>query len=687
MTKLKKKEIESSNCIEVENNNNNNNNNKNNNKKRTLETAYTNKFQFLDSSDSGGSEDEEEMNRVALKKKKKSSSSPIANKLSQDLKKKENNFKVTNDTIINYYNDNNEKNCNEKPTFSINRNNCTIKDIQDYIVWLMLRFKVSTPNWIFTAMSPLIKKVIVISIQGFSSLMHDKLSLLSGKDHLFSEVFKSKDKVELQLSNYNHIFESLLNVKTHRVQRIDSYEKMRKEIEPTSFYLLNDEQLIENGYFGIKDLKEGWIYSKQVKQILDLLKSSTNNNNNNNNNNDNENNDGATTIINNNNEDKNNNNNEEEEDDNNLLNNLNLKVKEMLAIDCEMCRTEGGELELTRISIVNEQRKVILNEFVLPEKPIIDYLTQYSGITMDSLKNVTNRLSDIHEKLDNLIGPDTVLIGHSLENDLKAMKFIHRKIIDTAILFPTGSNGKFPLKYLTKKYLNRIIQSNKNGKLGHDSIEDARAVMELVQLKIQKGKSFGTKLESMENIFDKINKHDKKSSYIDRLDDIKTFTSPVVSCFNCENDLEVIEKTIKQSSISSSSDLVFSQLSALSDHFKNLEQKQFSITNPEKTITTTTSSTTETIIDSPLLTEKEIKEIHSLDGIEINAPVKQIVRQLELQIKSVYDKLQENSMLILVLGPGPLNDINRFKGDGNKQNDYILSIETAKEGLAFLALK
>ncbi|EAL61779.1 RNA exonuclease 1 [Dictyostelium discoideum AX4] len=694
MTNLKNKKIENS-SIEVDNNNNNNNNNNNknqNNKKRTLEISYTNKFQFLDSSDSGGESDtDKEMNRVSLKKKKKSS--PISNKLSQDLKKKEQKFKTTNDTVTDYNTNNGGGGVGsngeiQKPTFSINRNNCTIKDIQDYIVWLMLRFKVPTPNWIFTAMSPLIKKVVVVSIQGISSLMHDKLSLLSGKDHLFSQVFEAKNKVELQFPNYNHIFESLLNVKTCKVQKIDTCEKMRKEIEPISFYLLDDQQLVENGYFTIKDLKDGWVYSNQVKQILNLIKPSNDDDNNNNNQ---EEDNGAssptTTTVNS--DDDNNDNN------NNLINKLNLKVKEMLAIDCEMCRTEGGQLELTRISIVNEQKKVVLNELVLPEKPIIDYLTQYSGITADTLKNVTNRLSDIHAKLEKLVGVDTVLIGHSLENDLKAMKFIHRKIIDTSILYPTGSSGKFSLKYLTKKYLNRIIQSTKHGKLGHDSIEDARAAMDLAQLKIQKGKSFGTRLASMENLFDKINKHEKKSSFIDRLEDIKTFTSQVVSCFNCENDNEVIEKIIKQSSNSSSSDLIFSQLTSLSDHFKSLLPKQFSITNPEEnklTTTTTTTTTTitnpiETIIDSPLLTEKEIKEIHSLDSIEINTTVKQIVRQMELQIKNVYDKLQENSMLLLILGPGPLNDIIRFQGDGNKQKDYYLSVDTAKEGVAFLALK
>ena len=33
----------------------------------------------------------------------------------------------------------------------------------------------------------------------------------------------------------------------------------------------------------------------------------------------------------------------------------------MFGLDCEMCRTISGELELTRISIVNEQLEVCVN--------------------------------------------------------------------------------------------------------------------------------------------------------------------------------------------------------------------------------------------------------------------------------------------------------------------------------------
>jgi RNA exonuclease 1 len=49
--------------------------------------------------------------------------------------------------------------------------------------------------------------------------------------------------------------------------------------------------------------------------------------------------------------------------------------REVLAMDCEMCKTGETEFSLTRISIVGWDGSVILDELVKPEKPIIDYLT------------------------------------------------------------------------------------------------------------------------------------------------------------------------------------------------------------------------------------------------------------------------------------------------------------------------
>jgi len=185
--------------------------------------------------------------------------------------------------------------------------------------------------------------------------------------------------------------------------------------------------------------------------------------------------------------------------------------REILAMDCEMCMTGQGEFSLTRISIVTWDGSVVLDELVVPDKPIIDYVTQYSGITKEMLANVTTSLADIQERLVKLITPRTILLGHSLNSDLTALKLTHPFIIDTAILYPhpRGPPLKSALKWLAQKYLNREIQKghgNTGAGAGHDSIEDARTCLDLLKVKCEKGKGWGTGEATSESIFKRVSR-------------------------------------------------------------------------------------------------------------------------------------------------------------------------------------
>lgn len=83
------------------------------------------------------------------------------------------------------------------------------------------------------------------------------------------------------------------------------------------------------------------------------------------------------------------------------------------------------------------------------------------------------------------VNANTILIGHGLENDLRALKIVHTTIIDTSIVFPHyyGLPYRRSLKSLVKSYLNREIQA---ASWGHDSYEDARACIELMLWKVRK---------------------------------------------------------------------------------------------------------------------------------------------------------------------------------------------------------
>lgn len=123
-----------------------------------------------------------------------------------------------------------------------------------------------------------------------------------------------------------------------------------------------------------------------------------------------------------------------------------------------------------------------------PDRPSShDLLLRWSGITPEALSKAVLTLAEVQSfLLSNLISPRTILLGHSLESDLKALKLRHPWCIDTAILFkhPKGPPYKPGLKYLAKTLLEKEIQT---GEGGHDPEEDARTCLELLEMKLKLG--------------------------------------------------------------------------------------------------------------------------------------------------------------------------------------------------------
>jgi RNA exonuclease 1 len=134
-------------------------------------------------------------------------------------------------------------------------------------------------------------------------------------------------------------------------------------------------------------------------------------------------------------------------------NNKPEQKNKMLIVDCEMVISEAG-FELARATIVNFEGEVIFDELFKPSVEIINYNTEFSGITQAMLEPVTNTLQNkLYPFLETIVCPETIMVGHSLENDLRAMKLIHNKVIDSSVLFMTKSGSKFKLKNLADRIL------------------------------------------------------------------------------------------------------------------------------------------------------------------------------------------------------------------------------------------
>ncbi|XP_060665044.1 hybrid signal transduction histidine kinase A isoform X2 [Drosophila nasuta] len=162
------------------------------------------------------------------------------------------------------------------------------------------------------------------------------------------------------------------------------------------------------------------------------------------------------------------------------------QTRAVYALDCEMSYTGRG-LDVTKVSLVALNGQLVYEHYVRPDADIVDYNTRYSGVTAKDLKSCgVKTLAEVQRDLLELIDADTILIGHGLDNDLRALRLVHNTLIDTSIAFPHSSGFPYrrALRHLTKTHLNREIQSG-DGATGHSSFEDSRACMELMLWRVR----------------------------------------------------------------------------------------------------------------------------------------------------------------------------------------------------------
>ena len=191
--------------------------------------------------------------------------------------------------------------------------------------------------------------------------------------------------------------------------------------------------------------------------------------------------------------------------------NENSPKETIIAIDAEMIDTKLGS-ELARLSATNIKGETILDHFFKPIGEVIDYKTAFSGITEETLKDCQTSSADGIKILSEIADRSTIIIGHSLENDLRALKLIHYRCIDTAILY-MEKKRKPSLAMIYQKFIGKPFRQSMDG---HDSAEDARAAAELAQFAIKEPISSVPEPPKLPSFLTELLNNQKKVTLVDR---------------------------------------------------------------------------------------------------------------------------------------------------------------------------
>ncbi|KAG8722933.1 poly(A)-specific ribonuclease [Ceratobasidium sp. 394] len=161
-----------------------------------------------------------------------------------------------------------------------------------------------------------------------------------------------------------------------------------------------------------------------------------------------------------------------------------------------------SQLCLARVSVLREDGRAFIDDYIHTSDTIVDYLTEFSGIKPGDLDPYSSEhalvpLKSAYKKLRLLIDLGCIFIGHGLSKDFRIINIAVPKeqVLDTVdIYFLKERQRRIGLRFLSWYLLRQTIQIDT-----HNSIEDARAALLLYKLyiKLEEERQFDETLDEV----------------------------------------------------------------------------------------------------------------------------------------------------------------------------------------------
>lgn len=94
-----------------------------------------------------------------------------------------------------------------------------------------------------------------------------------------------------------------------------------------------------------------------------------------------------------------------------------------------------------RVSVVDYfTAEVLVDKLVFPDEPLLSYNSRFSGVNhaqMTRAKSMGDCLFGIaaaREAIWKFVGPDTIVVAHSGQNDLNSLRWLHGNVVDTQLV-------------------------------------------------------------------------------------------------------------------------------------------------------------------------------------------------------------------------------------------------------------